>query len=434
MSIIRSKLINDTPTWNIKNRYRVNETVNYNGQVYQNITGKNSNPVTGSDWEVVVKKKFENYVLVSSLEDLPAAIGIDINFVANYSYFFLNDLDLQGKRIVANENTPIFATSSENVRIKSTGLAVDTALISSNYSLPIRNISFEHDTVFDLQGDGLTTAIDWIAVNIQNASSIGYISDYTNVIIKDSAFINSGDLIFDGTIGTIGFDGCLLTSNVGSTAIIVIPDTAVITRRFRIIYSAVVVGGSSNGISVDASATIPVESYILDTVNFSGIGTYLLGLDYSYNQSLFENNKGIRNTRVVSNYTMNDNPTTTPILAVNTPVKLLGTTTNIDITEKFDNTTSNRSVYKGGLERTVKVQAVLSVESGNNNQVFIYVAKNGVVINSSRAKGTTSGSGRAENIVCQSYVNVVEDDYIEIFGANASLNDVLATDMNVIIS
>ena len=83
----------------------------------------------------------------------------------------------------------------ESVRIKSTGLV--GRLITSSYSIPIRNITFEADEVFDLQGDGVNTAIDWQAVNIQSATEIGYIKDYSNVIFSDCAFFNSGNSRFE---------------------------------------------------------------------------------------------------------------------------------------------------------------------------------------------------------------------------------------------
>lgn len=441
-AIQKNTLINSIDIWSNKKRYKVNDVVSYLDVVYQNVTGFNSSPTNLIDWKATVKDdikqdKLDSYVIVGSdLDKLPEPIGGVINLASNTAYLFTSNIDLLGNRLVCGVNTVIMGSSSENVKVISSTLSSSIALITSNYSLPIRNITFSHPIVFDLQGDGVTTAIDWVAVNIQDSESIGYISDYSNIIVKDSAFVNSGDLIFDGTIGTIGFDGCLFTSNINSNAIIVIPSTATITRRFRIIYSAVVADLGTSGVAfaVNSSANIPIEGYILDTVNFSGIGPYLVGINNISNKALFVNNKGISNTRVISNYTMNGNATVTPITTVSTPVKILGTTINNSITGKFDNSVSNRSTYTGAFSRVLKVVAILSLTSNNNNVIGCYIVKNGTIINDSRVYGTTSGSGRSENIVCQTLIELNQDDYIEIFiENNTGTNNITVSDLNVII-
>lgn len=47
------KLINSSQSWNPKKRYKINETVSYNGIVYQNSTGINTDPTLGPNWEFV---------------------------------------------------------------------------------------------------------------------------------------------------------------------------------------------------------------------------------------------------------------------------------------------------------------------------------------------------------------------------------------------
>jgi len=45
-------LVNGNPAWDENKRYSVNEVVSYNGNDYQNTTGKNSNPELLNDWIV----------------------------------------------------------------------------------------------------------------------------------------------------------------------------------------------------------------------------------------------------------------------------------------------------------------------------------------------------------------------------------------------
>jgi len=238
-----------------------------------------------------------NIIFVTSKSDLPTAVSGVITLEANKTYFFTTIVDLTGDRLVCGANTTILGGSSENCVIKSTGLSSSTALITSVYSLPIRNITITHGTALNLDGDGTTTALDWFGVNFTDCATIGTIKDYTNFIMQDSAFLNSGGMTLDGTIGTVGFTQCLFDCATTTTGI-TIASTANITRRFRIIYSSFVTLSGETSINVSSSATIGNERYILDTVNFSGGGTYITGVDQTSNKSLFVNCVGITNTAV----------------------------------------------------------------------------------------------------------------------------------------
>ena len=276
-------------------------------------------------------------------------------------------------------------------------------------------------------------ALDWTGVNFINVPNVGTIKEASNFVFDKGAFLNSKGLKFDGSIGTVALNNSLFSGDGLAGDLIKILSTCTITRRFRVIYSSVVASGSTVGINVDVSATIPNESYILDTINFAGGGTYLSGVIVTDNKTLFVNCKGISNTAEISQYYMNGNLTTTTISATNTPVKVSGTTTSASVTQKFTNT-NNRATYEGSFTRYFRVTATLSLQSGNNNQVGCYIAKNGVVLNDSEVYGTTSGSGRAENIVIQTLVELSTNDYIEIFVENATAtNNVLVTDLNVVI-
>lgn len=380
--------------------------------------------------------KFDNLIFVIDINDLPTAISNIITLEDDKTYYFLNNLDLNGNRIISGKNTTILGLSSEVSSITSTGLSVSTPLFSSIYTTPIRNISFKNvDTAFNF--DGTTNpsdmALDWTGVNIINIPNIGIIKEASNFIYDKGAILNSKGLCFDGTINTIALNNSIFTGDGIIGNMIDILPTCVITRRFRVIYSSVVIFGSTVGINVDILATIPNESYILDTVNFSGGGTYLTGVIVTDNKALFINCKGINNSSEVSQYYMNNNLTSTVIGIVNTPYKISGVTSSAPITQKFNNT-NNRATYVGSITRYFKVTTTLSAESGNNNQIGCYISKNGIVINESEVYGTTSGTGRAENIVIQTLVELSTNDYIEIFVENAtSANNILVTNLNTII-
>ena len=375
----------------------------------------------------------ENFQFIHKLEDLPTPVSGVINFEPHKTYFFIDEVDLLGNRIVCGSNTTILGASSENCRIKSTGLT--GALISSTYSLPIRGITLEANLALDLNGDGVTTALDWFGVNFTNCPVVGTIKNYSNVIWQDSAFLNSGGCVFDGTIGTIGLSQCLFDNYPGTTAIS-LPPTAVVSRRFRTIYSSFITGSGETSINVSASASIPTESYILDTVSFGGGGTYLNGLDSTSNTSLFINCKGVTNSAVNGQVYMIGNTTPTTIALSNTFYKILGTTSNSLDNSKYTGT-NNRLTCNASISRKYLIQCSLSFNSGTNNicEFGFYDSVLGTVRTPSRTKSTANASGRAENISLSCIVSHSIGNYLEIWcNNNTGVSSITVTDMNFIVT
>jgi len=370
------------------------------------------------------------FVFVFSKLDLPTPVSGVITLANNYTYFITKTIDLTGDRIVAGVNSVIIGGSSENCILKSTGLSASTALITSVYSLPIRNITITHGTALNLDGDGTTTALDWFGVNFTDCATVGTIKDYTNFVMSDSAFLNSGNLTFDGTIGTIGMSNCLFDCYAGSTALI-LPSTLTVSRRFRIIYSSFVVLSGETGISVDASAAISSERYILDTVNFSGGGTYTSGVTYTDNKALFVNCVGLTNTSTKGFMYMLNNTTDTTIgvANVNTWVKASGTTTS-GTNSKFTHTT-NRLTYNGAFTSSFLVTLNATARSGGTNQsISIGVAKNGTTLTESEGIIRTTTANVEHGGSTQAVVEMVANDYVELYVRNTSSTDIRVTDFN----
>ena len=371
-----------------------------------------------------------NFIEVNALSDLPTQVSGVITLAAGYTYLILKHLDLLGNRIVCGQDTVIVGWSSENCSITSTGLSAATALITSVYSLPIRNISFTHDLVFDLQGDGTTTALDWFGVNLLNCASGGTIKNYTNFVAGDSALLNSGGFTFDGTIGTIAFSNTLFDLAPTKTAINVL-STCTISRRLRIIYSSFVVLSGETGVNFSTSASVGSEKYILDTVNFSGGGTYTTGVTYTDNKALFANCVGINNTSTRGFMYMLNNVTDTTIGAGNANVwlKASGTTT-AGTNSKFTHTT-NRLTYDGAFVGSFLVTINATVRSGSVNQnVSIGVAKNGTIIAESEGIVRTTTANAEHGGSTQAVLEMASTDYIELFVRNTSVSDVRVTDFN----
>lgn len=375
------------------------------------------------------------FVFVNSKTDFPAAVNGVITLADNVTYFITKTIDLTGDRLVGGQNTTILGGSSENCFLISTGLSASTALISSNWSLPMRNFSITHGTALNLDATGNSTAaLDWFGVNFTNCTNVGLIKSYSNFIMSDCALLNSANMVFDGTIGTVGMVNCLLSGIAGQTTVS-FPSTLTITRRIRIIYSSFVALTGGTALNLSTSATVPVESYILDTVNISGPGVATAGVTYTDNKAFFSNCKGVINSAQIGQMYYTNNTVQNPIATTNVFEKIVGTTTAGSINQKFSHI-DNRLTYTGGLARSFKVTAFISAQAiqTNNTTILVRIAKNGVTIAESEAQATTSATGRNESFPSQAIIEMTTNDYVEIFIANATnANNLLVTELNVVI-
>jgi len=372
---------------------------------------------------------------IQTKTDLPTPVAGIITLPAG-NYVFTADVDLTGDRIVCGGIVAIRGVSSETCYIRSTGLTGANPLIYTEYTIPMQNISITADYAIHVNGDGIrNVAIDWLAVNFVDCARAGIVDNATNFVYKFSAFLNSSDLEFTGTIGTIAIENSLLNGQSANT-ILKLPATLTVTRRFRIIYSSIITLAGETSINVDVGATIPTEGYILDTVSFSGGGTYLAGVDDTSNLTRFNNNTGIINTSVNGQMYMQNNATATTISNTTGFFKVAGTTTASTDNHKYTHT-NNRLTNEAVVSRKFLIQASLSFTSGNNNvcEFGFYDSELATIRTPSKTKSTANAAGRAENVTFMCVVEHKSPDYIEIHARNTSAtNNITVTDMNVLIT
>jgi hypothetical protein len=375
----------------------------------------------------------DNVVVVNTKSDFPTPINNVITLAEDKTYYVSTMVDLTGDRIVTSGVCNLFGYSSEVSTLTSTGLGVGVPLITSEWTIVIENITIKDvHTAIDINGNTRTIALDWENVNFTNVPNVGIINTSDNFIYETGAFLGSEGLVLTGTVGTISLTNSLFRG-IGNTAnIIEVNASAIITRRFRVTYSSFVVLPNNTGINFNVAATVPFNSYILDTVNFSSSGTFISGVDYTNNKSSFNNNVGIINSREITQYGMINNAVATTIALQSVAYKVLGTTVSGSLTSKFTNT-NNRATFIGKISKIFVVNATMSINSGNNNQIGIYIAKNGTILTESEVYITTNSSGRAESANVQAVLVMQANDYIEVFvGNDSSTSSVTVTDLNVI--
>ena len=123
-----------------------------------------------------------------------------------------------------------------------------------------------------------------------------------------------------------------------------------------------------------------------------------------------------------ANVTMHNNSTETVIASTAIPVKVAGTFVVGDESGYVGDTTG-RITHTGDTARHI-INAIISISvaSGTNHRVSMYIAKNGTVLNQSKTTATTS-SGLYRSLATFANLVLNNGDYVEIFVRNESTTD-----------
>jgi hypothetical protein len=354
-------------------------------------------------------------------------------------------VDLTGDRIVTSGVCNLFGYSSEVAYLTSTGLGVGVPLITSEWTIVIENITIRDvDTALSIDGNTRLVALDWENVNFAGVPNVGVINTCDNFIFDTGSFLGAQGLLFTGTIGTVALNNSLFRGTGAAGNISEVDADCVITRRFRIIYSSIVAFGSTVGIHVNASATIPTEAYILDTVNFSGGGTYLSGLTHTSLKSLFVACVGIVNTESLGSMYMKNNAVETVISVQGDRYNISGTTEANGINQRFTHDVATNTLqYVGVQSKVFHVNLTFTISPASNNQkygIYIGVNKGGAIdpaadrISESEAYINTPQSGRADAASIQSLVQLDPNDKVYMIIQNTtSTANVTVEFMNLVI-
>jgi hypothetical protein len=117
---------------------------------------------------------------------------------------------------------------------------------------------------------------------------------------------------------------------------------------------------------------------------------------------------------------MQGNSTATVIASTATPVLVAGTWT-VDLSTNATCTTAGRITYTGTTTQILKINAALSLDpaSGSNQNLQVYLYKNGAAIAGSRMEAKiNSGEHKEVSLVYQ--ISMATNDYIEIYVQNST--------------
>ena len=123
-----------------------------------------------------------------------------------------------------------------------------------------------------------------------------------------------------------------------------------------------------------------------------------------------------------ANVNMHGNSTETVIASTATPVKVAGTFTVGD-EAGYTGDTTGKITHTGNTARHIINSIVsMTVASGTNHTVSMYIALNGTVIPSTKTTTTTS-SGLYRSLATFANLELDEGDYVEVFVRNESTTD-----------
>ena len=221
----------------------------------------------------------------------------------------------------------------------------------------------------------------------------------TGTIVQDGAVTGTPVLDVDGTINNIRNleNGSGIVTNVSAENGITIAhnisyDTTgaplfLNTTATSPVIASIVAG---NGISVTST-----DNYV--TIDQVGVAEY-------------------------ANVTMHGNSTETVISSTATAVKVAGTFVVGD-EAGYTGDTTGRITHTGNTARHI-INAIISISvaSGTNHRISMYIAKNGAVIPSTKTTATTS-SGLYRSLATFANLELDDGDYVEIFVRNESTTD-----------
>lgn len=378
--------------------------------------------ITSIGRNYVDSRTYSNTVIVKSAKDL-----VDIDSSKNY--MIDGEIDMGDQSIEVPET---------GISISGLNGARDTSILSSSednftmFTSPSGgysgNVVMESMTVqvtgtnskaFDLDNDGNNNALDIVGVNFTSCTSLGDLTDYRQLLMDNIGFI----FIDDG----LTFNGTWTGIRVTTAIVVVFPASTLFSAGVGFTVGNVL--SDINFLSVNSASVLFdfSPSNIVDNGGFRLDEVRTIALDPLPNilgssvKARFNNCVGFRNTYVGGQWSLTTETETT-IVASNTPVKLSGTTTYVDL-DHFTGDNNNEFSYIGTQEIEVEIKGTVSVSGGNNDQInliirrwddsasaYVDVSESGVV--------TMNAAGRGEGISLLGYTTMNTNDRIELWAEN----------------
>lgn len=384
--------------------------------VYDTNLGK-FNYYNGTAWITIESSVGRNnFVLVKTVADLPAPVSGVITLVAGTMYEIngaivltskieLNGCEITGKdsnndKLIFNGTGALF-TGTKGGIIKNLTLSGNTSnsLLSVNDSTQTLNLFIRDSIVANFASVGSISGYNLVLLDLlsmaNNADGITY-NSIKNIFILNNAWFNTNSGTYCTIVGTfniIGISGGVYFNNLGAAIMNVTGITSV------------------------------VQSAYINGASFTGTATRVVG---SFSNKWEIDSSGLRTEKddVSTGTIYISAPILTTIPNSNTPVKAAGTTATENLF-RFDTNggINNRLRYTGTKTRIFSVVISASITSPNSGQILsLYIAKNGVVIPSSRIQRKISNGADIGAVSVSCTIQLNTNEYVEFWVANNDSN------------
>lgn len=401
--------------------------------VYDTTLGKFSY-YSGSAWITMeANTGRDNYVLVKTLSDFPAPVAGVITLAAGTMYEIngainlgANSINLNGCILVGSDpsSDKLNYTGSGSLFTGTNGGIIEFIFLSGNAgSTKLFNVSDATETKNFIVRDCF----------VYNFGEVGTVSGHNFVFFDSLNYNNNGTgVTFSANEQLHIYTMIWNTSNTG-TALTLIGEFNTIS----IIGGKMYTDSGETGVNV-GSAPLPtiISDAVINSVSFSGSGSRKNG---TFSKEWEVDSAGLNTEKddvATGNINVSAAEATTG-LSINTPKKVAGTTAAgyLFRVDEDSPKVNNRLRYMGTKTRYFKIAGRASIQSALPNQnVSVYIAKNGVVIAATRSRLRLPTANTDEDVTMIGSVELAPTDYIEIWVENnSSTTNITFSFMNLIL-
>jgi hypothetical protein len=368
---------------------------------------------SGTNWVAfsTTNKIRDNFVVVKSASDFPAAVGGVITLASGVLYEIngtvtLSDkIDLNGCNIQGADpvNDKLVYTGGSELFIGANGGGLRYLTITApsgrafnincggaNKNLLIQNCYFIGcSNVGTIEGVGGTVFLSTLAF-FYNTNGIVFQND-NNVVINSSLWDFTNSNTYEKFIGTFN-----VIQILGGDRLVNSTNSAIATHI--------------SGITTLTLASIKVVMYV-------GTGTYVSGTFSNKWEVEASGLNTVKDDEAGGNLYITSSIATS-FSGANNPTKILGTTNSVSLF-RVTSSLNNRLTYTGAKARGFQVICSLSaIASGNNKNFSFYIVKNGVILAESKQLLKCSSSVDRGSVTLSCATNLSPNDYIEVWAEN----------------
>jgi len=374
---------------------------------------------------VMLSTARDNFVRVRTAADFPAPVAGVINLVSGIEYEINGTITLSNS--INLNGCTVKGDDSANDKLVYTGTG---ALFSGSMTgnLRLLTLTSPSGSIFNINAG--STAQNMIVQNcfFLGCNSVGTIAGVGGTVFFSTVayFVNTNGITFQNDNNVIMNHTLWDVSNSN------------IYERFIGAFNVIqILGGDRVTTSANSATALQISGITslnagsAKVIMFIGTGTYVSG---TFTNAWEVESTGLSTQKddVAGGNMYITTPVMTTFAAINTPVKVLGTTTSSSLF-RMTHPANNRLQYGGSKTRTFTATGSMSITQSNNNRYFsFYLAKNGVIIPESRQDIKVVSSTDQVSLTITSRVVLAPGDYVEVWVANqTSTTDVTVQTMNL---